>query len=146
MVRRDIRADPDLEVFVVPVKIAQLGELSLFAGLSPAELERAAAFGTFVDVAEGHVLCAAGTLGREVFVVVAGSVGVSRDGEMLGVVGAGAVVGESAVLSRHVRDADAVTLCDTTVLALSAAEFVSLLDAVPAVAVRLLSDVAARRS
>lgn len=129
-------------------RVCWLAELELFADSNDAELQAAAGLLTPVRVLGGTLLMRERSIGREFFVVADGGVGVSRDRddgtEMLAVLGPGAVLGEMSLLHGTPRSATATTLVPTTVYAASAREFVSLLDAVPAAAERIIEAATSR--
>src|SRR6266545_311576 len=92
MLRRDHRAD-------------FLRAVPLFAMCSKRELRRIAAIADEIDVGEGRVLARQGDPGRELFILLDGTVKVERDGEQVNALGAGDFVGEGALLLRKPRNA-----------------------------------------
>jgi CRP-like cAMP-binding protein len=64
-------------------KVELLKSVPLFAGCSKAELRQLAATADEVDVREGYVLVREGRPGREFFVLIDGTVQVSRKGRKL---------------------------------------------------------------
>jgi len=121
--------------------LGPLADLELLADCSRAELSNAASLLTQITVPAGETLLRENTIGREFLIVVDGMLEVTRrsgDGtELLGVVGAGDVVGEMSLLDRTPRSATVKTITPTTVFAGSAREFFALLNAVPSAAERI---------
>jgi len=121
--------------------LAPLAELELLADCSRTELTSAASLLTQLVVPAGETLLRENTIGREFLIVVDGMLEVTRntgDGtQLLGVVGAGDVVGEMSLLDRAPRTATVKTITPTTVYAGSAREFFALLNAVPSARERI---------
>jgi len=121
--------------------LAPLAELDLLADCSRAELTNAASLLTQLVLPAGETLLRENTIGREFLIVVDGMLEVTRrtgDGtQLLGVIGAGDVVGEMSLLDRTPRTATVKTITPTTVFAGSAREFFALLNAVPAARERI---------
>lgn len=86
---------------------------------------------TLVSLSEGQRLTVQGTLGREVLVIAKGTADVVRDGRVVGVVGAGEMVGELALLTDEPRSATVIATSPMTAFVLSRAEFRALLDECP---------------
>lgn len=80
-------------------KIDRLAGLPPFAGVSRRRLLRLASLLDEIHVDAGDVLVHQGELAREFVIVVEGNATVERDGESIGNVGAGALVGEMALLA-----------------------------------------------
>ena len=120
-----------------------LGSIGLFSALSRKELQRVAKVSDEVQVPAGHVLAQQGDVGREMFVLVAGSATVKRNNRKITSIGPGSAVGELSLLDRGPRTA--TVTCDTecTVLVLGAREFTALLDEVPGLTHKVLSRLAA---
>ena len=87
--------------------------------------------GTLVQVASGRELIVEGRIGNEVFVVVAGTAEVTRDGEVIAQIGAGAVFGEAALIDSEPRNASVVATTALSVFVMNPAEFASLLAECP---------------
>jgi CRP-like cAMP-binding protein len=87
----------------------------------------------------GSVLLEEGTPGRSFFLIVEGEVEVSREGERLGRLGPGALVGEMALFNHEVRFATVTVGSDARFVCVPAAEmFAAVLHGDPA-AVRLMA-------
>jgi CRP-like cAMP-binding protein len=95
--------------------------------LSRRALERVDSLLTPIVFNEGDVLCHEGRLGREAFVIISGEVEVSRGADHLATLGAGAVVGEMALLDRSPRTATVTAAGTVEALVMNAQEFASLL-------------------
>ena len=113
--------------------LSDLRRLPVFAGLSRRALERVDSLLTPIVFQDGDVLCHEDRLGREAFVIISGEVEVSRGADHLATLGAGAVVGEMALLDRAPRTATVTAAGTVEALVMNAQEFASLLT-VPTVA------------
>ena len=87
-----------------------------------------------------------GDRGSEMFVVVSGRLAVERDGKALAERGAGAVIGEIALLAEIPRTATVTVLEPTRVFLLSHREFRALMDEMPGVRTAVLEVLASRIS
>ena len=125
-------------------KVERLRKLELFAGLSDKELRRASRLVSETVRSAGTVLMQQGRPGAEAFVIVDGSVSVSRDGHELAQLGPGAVVGELALVEQAPRSATVVAESDVVVLVFSRPEFSRLLYELPSVGQRVLRQVGRR--
>jgi CRP/FNR family transcriptional regulator, cyclic AMP receptor protein len=122
-----------------------LRDLALFAGCSPEQLERVAGLTTIREVSPGRTLCRQGAPGAEFFVVVEGEATVTIDGKDVGTMGPGCGFGEIALLLPEGRRTATVTAATAmTLVVLSRVEFLTLFDAAPTVARRILQDSAIR--
>ena len=95
-----------------------------------------------VDLPAGKVLCEQGTIGREAFIIVAGTADVRRNGKKVADVGPGACIGELALLDHGPRTATITATSDLTVLVIGAREFAAIVDEVPPIAHKLLRSLA----
>lgn len=86
-------------------RLAMLGNVELFRGLTKKELTRVASLVTPVVVEAGCVLTTEGTPGRQVFIVISGHAEVTIAGRPVATVGPGEIVGEMALLDRQLRTA-----------------------------------------
>ncbi len=111
---------------------------------SKQELETLGRLGTLVEVAAGHELIVEGRVGNEAFVVAAGTATVTRDGQTLATLSAGAIFGESALLSLEPRNATVIATSNLSVFVLNPREFSSLMAACPRLAGEII-DTSARR-
>jgi CRP-like cAMP-binding protein len=124
-------------------KLALLAKVPLLAGLGPKDLEEVGRLADEVDVQPGKELAKEGAFGEEFFVIVDGSVAVSRGGEPIRELGPGAFFGELALLGNVPRTATVTATAPTRLLVLGHREFSSLLSSQPAIQGRLLKSVAA---
>ena len=121
-----------------------LAQVPLFAQCDKRELQHVAAATIEVSVEPGKVLVREGEPGHECFIIVEGTATVTRKGETLATLGAGAVVGELAPLTGASRTATVTADTPMEVLVIGQRELNGLLDEVPGFAVRLLHNLADR--
>lgn len=114
-------------------RIDALRSLPLVASCTNAQLARLDRLGTQVEVAAGRILTDEGEEGRECFVVLDGIAAARRAKEQLGVIGAGSIAGEMALLYDVPRLATVVACTPMRLWVLSAYEFEALLDAAPCI-------------
>jgi CRP-like cAMP-binding protein len=120
-----------------------LGAVPLFADLSSREREQLRSFMTPAHVAPGKVLTEQGSLGREFFIIVEGTASVTRDGEVIGSLGAGDTFGEVALLGDDVLRSATVTATSAMELeVMTPGEMRDMLDRAPHVAEVLLAKIA----
>ena len=100
----------------------------LFEGLSKKELIELARVTDDLQVAAGTVLCKEDTLGREFFVLVEGTVDVTRGGKPIATRQAGDFVGEIALLTSARRTATVRAATPLRCLILMRGEFRRVLD------------------
>lgn len=86
-------------------KVEALRRVPLFEGLSKKELTELARATDELALGAGTVLCNEGALGHEFFVIVDGSVEVTKGGDRIATRGAGDFIGEIALLTRSRRTA-----------------------------------------
>ena len=115
-------------------KVEALSTIEVLAGASRRDLQEICSLTTEVRVRAGRVLCTQGAQAQEVFLVMDGSIAVSRDGNLLGVVGSGDIIGEMAMIDDRPRSATTVAVTDVTTLVLSTSEFRQLMQRFPLVA------------
>lgn len=121
-----------------------LQQVPLFAGLDHSELDAVGQTATELDYKAGRVLMHEGARAHEMFVVMKGSVEVTREGEHVADIGAGGFVGEMALLAHSSRSSTVTATSDIVVLHIDGREFGTLLDRVPEIAAKMLPVVAAR--
>ncbi len=93
---------------------------------------------------QGRVLCEEGTVGREFFFIVSGTAAVRRGGRKVATLGPGNYFGELSLLDRKPRSATVVSETEMSLLVLEQRRFNGLLDAMPALAHKLLVAMAQR--
>lgn len=120
-----------------------LRSLPLFEGLAEEELGVVAGLVDDIEVEPGEVLTTEGEPGHESFIVVSGTAEVSIAGKGIATLGAGALIGEMALLDGKPRSATVRAATPMHLLVVGADEFETLLGQ-PTVAVRILRSVAQR--
>jgi CRP-like cAMP-binding protein len=120
-------------------------ELALVLGCSPSDAGAILRAGTVLDVAGGRVLLSEGRLGRQWIVLGRGSAVVVRNGRTLGLLRAGAWVGEVSLLDSRACTASVVTATPARLVVLDPAAFRGLRWTAPGTWERVLATGAARR-
>jgi len=116
----------------------------LFRGIDANGLAGLAEVATAVEFPANHVIARQGEIGTGFFVVVDGSVRVTRDGDVIAHLGPGEFFGELSVLDRMPRNASVTADVETTCLALASWDFEKVLLAQPALTLSILRGVATR--
>jgi CRP/FNR family cyclic AMP-dependent transcriptional regulator len=119
-------------------KDIDLGSIWLFSALSASQLRTLRRTVDEITVPSGKVLCEEGSVGREFFFIVEGSASVRRNGRKAATLGPGGYFGELSLLDRRPRSATVISDTDMTLLVLEQRRFNGLLDAMPALAHKLL--------
>ena len=119
-------------LFTKDAKIEALGRVPLFEGLSKKELARIARGTDDFDLPAGHVLCREGGLAREFFVIVDGTVEVTKNGKTVATLGGGDFVGEIALIMHSKRTATVTAVTPVRCFVLTSREFRRVLDDNPA--------------
>jgi CRP-like cAMP-binding protein len=107
------------------------------------ELQMLDRLATTISVPAGEEIMRKDGFGRECFIVIDGGFKVELDDQTI-LVGAGAVLGEMALLTLKPRSATVTATTDSNVYVLNRAEFSSLLDACPSIAQHVLVGAARR--
>ena len=115
-----------------------LGDIWLFSACSASQLRTIRRAVEEVTAPAGSVLVEEGTIGREFFFIVDGTASVRRKGRKIATLGPGQYFGELALLDRKPRSATIVSETEMTLLVLEQRSFNGLLDAMPALAHKLL--------
>ena len=123
---------------------AYLKSIPLFANLRDDELDVVGSAATELNLPPGEVLMREGNLAHEMFVVLEGTLEVTREGEHVADIGPGEFAGEMAMLIQARRDATVATATEARVLHIDGRSFTNLLDDAPHLAVAMLPIVAAR--
>ena len=121
-----------------------LEQIPLFRGLDEDELNAVGQTATELDYEAGRVLMREGARAHEMFVLMEGSVEVTRDGEHVADIGAGGFVGEMALLAHSPRTSTVTAKTDVVVLHIDGRDFGTLMVRVPEIASKMLPIVAAR--
>jgi CRP/FNR family cyclic AMP-dependent transcriptional regulator len=122
----------------------QLKKIPLFAGIPNAQLQRIANGVKERKFDRGASIVSAGETGHGFYLIVQGEAEVTRGGRTIRTLGAGDYFGELALVRNTPRTATVVAKEPTTCLALTPWDFKGILDANPAIAIRLLETVASR--
>jgi CRP/FNR family cyclic AMP-dependent transcriptional regulator len=125
-------------------KIDLLKRVPLFAGCSKAELRELALVADELDLREDRTLVREGQPGREFFVLVEGSVRVSRKGRKLGDLGPGDWFGEIALLTDTPRTATVTATSPVRVLVITDRSFRRVVESMPKIALKVLSTLGQR--
>jgi len=123
-------------------KVDLLKSIPLFEGLGERELEQIARLVDEIDVRAGRVLMRQGETGSEMFIVVSGSFTIDRNGNVIRECGAGAALGELAILSEGPRSATVTANEPGSLLVVGHREFHALLDVAPGISRHLLETLA----
>ena len=123
-------------------KLALLAKVPLFAGLGPKDLQEVGSLADEVMVPAGKVLAREGAAGEEFFVILDGTIAISRDDQKIRDLGAGQFFGELALLGNIPRSATATASTPATLLVLGHREFRTLLMDQPSIQGRILKGVA----
>jgi CRP-like cAMP-binding protein len=119
-------------------KIELLKQVPLFSHCARKQLAAIASLADLVEVPAGTRLIREGALGRECMVIVDGAVEVRRKGRKINTLGPGDFMGEMALISRTPRNATVTTTSDTSLLALTEAQFWRLLEETPEMQTRVI--------
>ncbi len=125
-------------------KIEFLKNIPLFDGLSKKDLTAVAKVAEEVDVSSGEVILFQDDSAPAAYVLVTAKAIVRRNNRKVAELGPGAVVGELALLSDAPRTATVVATTDGTILEVHRRHFLALIGDSPALARRLLSQLADR--
>ena len=124
--------------------LTTLHHVPLFVDCTTKELRKIVASGDEVSFKAGRTLIEEGQPGREAFIVLNGIVSVHRNGRRLTRLGAGSVVGELALLDDGPRTATVVCDTDVDLFVLNQRHFRHVLDEVPSLTRKLLTQLAGR--
>jgi CRP/FNR family transcriptional regulator, cyclic AMP receptor protein len=125
-------------------KIELLKRVPLFAGCSKAELREVALSADEIDLRDGHVLTREGQPGREFFVLVEGTVTVTRNGQKLADMAFGDWFGEIAILTYTPRTATVTATSPVRVLVITDRAFRRVVETMPRIALKVLASVGQR--
>ena len=125
-------------------KVELLKKVPLFAGCSKAELRELAIVADELDLKEGRTLVREGRPGREFFILLDGSVRVSRNGRKLADLGAGDWFGEIALLTDTPRSATVTATAPIRVLVITDRAFRRVVEWMPSIALKVLATVGKR--
>ena len=121
-----------------------VASVPLFSRCSKHDLMAIAEIADEVDIPEGKVLAQEGELGRDFYILIDGTVDVTRGGDLVVTRGPGDYIGEIALLESSPRTATMTTTSSVRALVVSGRDFWSLLDAAPGLQRKLLETLAER--
>jgi CRP-like cAMP-binding protein len=121
-----------------------IASVPLFSRCAKHDLTAIAAIADEVDIPEGKVLIHEGDLGRDFYVLVDGTVDVTKGGELVTSLGPGDFVGEIALLENSPRNATVTASAPVRALVVSGRDFWTLLDSAPTLQRTLLESLATR--
>jgi CRP/FNR family cyclic AMP-dependent transcriptional regulator len=133
-----------MKLFSQDRKVESLKRAPLFEGLSRKELLELARMSDDVEVPASKVLCKEGDRGQEFFVLVEGTVDVSRNGKRVATLGAGDFVGEISLLEPTRRTATVTAKTPVRFFVLTTENFRQLVDENPKVERKVLRALARR--
>jgi CRP-like cAMP-binding protein len=125
-------------------KVKIISGVPLFAGLSKRELSQVASIADEVDLRAGKTLIREGERGREFFILLDGTVEVSRKGKRLATRKGGDFFGEVALVCDVPRVATVTTTTPTRALVITDRDFRSLVKRSPSIALKVLEAVGER--
>jgi CRP-like cAMP-binding protein len=125
-------------------KVELLKGVPLFAGCTKKELGEIALIADELGLPDGAALIEEGSKGTEFFVLVEGTVRVSRQGRKLSELGPGSHFGEIALVSNVPRTATVVATSPVRVLVVTDRAFDRLMRQVPSIAIHVLRTLAER--
>jgi CRP-like cAMP-binding protein len=123
--------------------VEHLQRVAEFRNCTRHQLEDVARLAERVQVAEGEVLTREGRVGREFFMILSGSVAVTREGRRLNTLGPGQFFGELAAVSPAPRNATVTALSDLDVLIIGPRELTHMFE-IPGFRESLLTAMANR--
>ena len=126
-------------------KVELIKDVPLFAGCSKKELEKIAHIADEIDLPEGKELARQGAPGREFFVLLEGSVEVTRDGRFVDTMTDGDYFGEVALVSDEPRNATVTATSPVRALVVTDREFRMLLKESPEIEAKVNAALADRR-
>ena len=121
-----------------------LKKVPLFEECSKGELRKLAAIADEIDLREGTVLTREGRTAHEFFVIVDGTVRISKGSRKLADLGPGDWLGEIALLTKSARTATATATSPVVVLVIVDRAFRNVIAEIPSIAMKMLSCVAVR--
>ena len=103
--------------------IERLQAVEQLSDCTVAQLEEVAALAERIQVAEGEVLTREGRIGREFFLILAGTAAVTQKGRRVNTLGPGDFFGELAALNPGPRNATVTALSELDVLIIGPREY-----------------------
>jgi CRP/FNR family transcriptional regulator, cyclic AMP receptor protein len=133
-----------MRLFSQDTKVQALKGAPLFEGLSRKELVQLARVCEDLEVQPGKVLCKEGQIGHEFFVIVDGTVQVTRKGKPVATLTSGDFVGEIAMVTESPRTATVTAETPVRFFVLTGRDFRAVLDKNPNVERKVLRALARR--
>lgn len=121
-----------------------LAGIWLFSECSASQLRALRRAVDDVRVPQGQVLCAEGSPGTAFYCIVEGAAAVRRKGRLVTRLGPGQYFGELALLDHRPRSASVVATSPMRLLVMEQRRFEERLDAMPALAAKLMAALATR--
>jgi len=125
-------------------KVELLKKVPLFADCSKSELRELAKSADELDLREGTVLTREGRPGREFFVLIDGTVKVTKDGKKVAELKGGDWLGEIALLTDKPRTATVTATSSVDVLVITDRRFRNVVESMPSIAIKVLGRVSER--
>ena len=125
-------------------KIEHLAQVKMFSSLSKKELGLISKASEVIKVPEGTEIVKEGQIGHEFYLILNGTATVRRNGRRIASLQTGDYFGEMALLDRGPRSATVTADGHCELLVIGQREFMAVLDQVPAVAHKLLVNMASR--
>ena len=125
-------------------KVELLKKVPLFADCSKAELRELAKSADELDLRQGTVLTREGRPGREFFVLIDGTVQVTKKGQKVAELKGGDWLGEIALLTDQPRTATVTATSPVDVLVITDRRFRNVVETMPTIALKVLSRVSDR--
>jgi CRP-like cAMP-binding protein len=115
-------------------KIEQISNLDLFRSCNRRQVRVINGLCDSLEVARGRILCSQGSPTRQALVIIAGTASAAVDGEFIGTVVPGSLLGHRTVLYREPARATVTTTTRAQLLVFSARDFLALAIGDPALA------------
>jgi CRP/FNR family cyclic AMP-dependent transcriptional regulator len=114
----DLRSDGPPQRLNSPT-VESVRSLEAFQGLADEDIQHVIDAGTFVSVPAGWSLIWEQTPADKAYLLLSGEVSIQHDGQEFARVGAGQLIGETAIVTRHLRNATVVAFTDIEALHLT---------------------------
>ncbi|MAT05116.1 MAG: hypothetical protein CL424_08745 [Acidimicrobiaceae bacterium] len=118
--------------------------IPLFSGLDDDELDLVAQAATELSFPAGRVLMREGDVAHEMFVVVSGTLEVTRKGQHVANIESGGFAGEIALLTHHHRTSTVTCATECTVLHIDGRVFSTVIEEAPGIAAKMIPVMASR--
>ncbi len=123
--------------------VDRLRSVDQFDSCTSEQLQEVARLSERLHVGEGEILAREGRIGREFFLILSGTVGVTQGGRRVNTLGPGDFFGELAALNPGPRNATVTALSDVDVLIIGPREFATMAD-IPGFRDALMKSMAGR--